>query len=309
MAGRIVLTGATGGLGREVLKHILPLVPHEKLIITSPSPERVRTTWPDLPAEVEVREGDYKRPDTLSVAFAGASTLFLVSYPSIAHAERVNAHIAAIDAAKAAGIKRVVYTSLAFGGDSKAAVMRAHLDTEAYLKASGLEYTIVREGLYAESFPLYFGFFDASYDSDVYVPGDGPIAWAARADLGEATARIIADGLYANETILLSGPAKNVLTLSQLAELCSSILSRPIKLHVVSEDEYVAQHASAAALPRGDPEFLRLWATSYVAMGRGKTGVVTPLLEKLLGRPAKAMVDCLKELVGGERDAIAQYAK
>lgn len=155
---RIVLTGPTGGLGREVLKHILPLVPREQLIVTSPSPARVHDALSDLSAvDVEVREADYTLPTTLPKAFAGADALFLVSYPSVAHEVRVNAHIAAIDAAKAAGIRRVIYTSLAFGGDSKAAVMRAHLDTEAYLKASGLEYTIIREGLYAESFPLYFG--------------------------------------------------------------------------------------------------------------------------------------------------------
>lgn len=81
-----------------------------------------------------------------------------------------------------------------------------------------------------------------------------------------------------------------------------------MRLHVVSEEEYVAHHTNAA-LPRGDPEFLKLWATSYPAMGRGETGVVTPLLEKLLGRPAKTMVDCLKEQVGGERDVLAQYAR
>ena len=127
--------------------------------------------------------------------------------------------------------------------------------------------------------------------------------------MGEATARIIADGLYANETILLSGPAKNVLTLAQLAELGSSILARPIQLHVVHEDQYVARHTNAAALPRGDPEFLRLWATTYVAMGRGETGAVTPLLERLLGRPARAMIDCLKEIMGGEKSVIEQYAK
>ena len=157
MTQKVVLTGTTGGLGREVLKHILPLIPHGDMIITSPSPARVRAEWPNLPADIEVREGDYTRANTLFSAFAGAETLFLISYPSIAHAERVNAHVAAIDAAKAAGIKRIVYTSLAFGGDSKAAVMRAHLDTEAYLKASGVEYTIIREGIYAESFPLYLG--------------------------------------------------------------------------------------------------------------------------------------------------------
>ena len=157
MTGRIILTGATGGLGREVLKHMLTLVPPGKLIVSSPSPSCVRVAWPSLPSEIEIREGDYNRPDTLTSAFAGADTLFLISYPSIARVERVSAHTAAIDAAKVAGIKRVVYTSLAFGGDSQAAVMQAHLDTETYLKASGITYTIVREGIYAESFPLYLG--------------------------------------------------------------------------------------------------------------------------------------------------------
>ena len=141
------------------------------------------------------------------------------------------------------------------------------------------------------------------------MPNDGPIAWVARADLGKATARIIAEGLFANKTMLLSGPATNVLTLAQLAELCSSILERPLKLHVVSEDEYVTQHTDTAALPRGDPEFLRLWATTYVAMARGETGIVTPLLEELLGGPPRLMEVCLKDQVGGERNAIEQYAK
>ena len=157
MAGRIVLLGATGGLGREVLKHILPLVAPEDLIIASPSPARVRATWPDLHTAIEVRKGDYTCPATLSSAFAHADILFLVSYPSITRKERVVAHKAAIDAAKTAGIKRVVYTSLAFGDSGTAVVMQAHLDTESYLKTSGLEYTIIREGLYIEAFPMHMG--------------------------------------------------------------------------------------------------------------------------------------------------------
>lgn len=154
---RIVLLGATGGLGREVLAHILHLVAPNNLIVAGPSPARVRAAWPNLPKEIEIREGDYIRPTTLPGAFAHADVLFLVSYPSIAREERVVAHKTAIDAAKAAGIKRVVYTSLAFGDSGAAAVMQAHLDTEAYLKASGLEYTIIREGLYIEAFPMHMG--------------------------------------------------------------------------------------------------------------------------------------------------------
>ena len=75
---------------------------------------------------------------------------------------RVRNHINAIDAAKRVGITHIYYTSLAFASDSVAAVMQAHLDTEKYLKESGVTYTIIREGIYSESWPLYLGFFDSS---------------------------------------------------------------------------------------------------------------------------------------------------
>jgi uncharacterized protein YbjT (DUF2867 family) len=149
----IILTGVTGGLGWKVLKSLLTLVP--------PSTIRVSTRdLSKLPADVqtsgaELVRGDYSEPASLDAAFAGASAVLLVSYPSIAHAERVRMHTAAIDAAVRAGVAHVFYTSLAFDAAGGAAVMRAHRDTEAYLKASGLTHTIVREGIYSESSPLY----------------------------------------------------------------------------------------------------------------------------------------------------------
>lgn len=154
---------------------------------------------------VEVRKGDYADPDSLRAAFKGADKLLLMSYPSIARELRVRMHKNAIDAAKAVGVKHIYYTSLAFGfgarrglvpvgeAESVAAVMQAHLDTEAYLRTSGLTYTIIREGIYSESWPLYFGFWSPEEGTnEVVIPhGDGAIAWASRVDLGEGTARIL----------------------------------------------------------------------------------------------------------------------
>jgi uncharacterized protein YbjT (DUF2867 family) len=151
----IVLTGATGGLGSQILKHILGLVPASSLRVSTqdPSkiPEQVRSSG------VEIVRGDFGHPNTLDVAFAGADALLIVSYPSIAHEERVQMHTNAIDAAKRAGVNHIFYTSLAFDPAGGAAVMRAHRDSEQYLKESGLTYTIIREGIYSESYPLYFG--------------------------------------------------------------------------------------------------------------------------------------------------------
>jgi uncharacterized protein YbjT (DUF2867 family) len=142
---------------------------------------------------VEVRKGDYSQPLTLDAAFAGGDKLLIVSYPSIAYEVRVNSHKAAIDAAKRVGIKHVYYTSLMFAGDSQAAVMQAHSATEKYLKERGLPYTIIREGIYSESYPLYFGYWKPGREgSEVKVPyGDGGIAWVCRDDLGEGTAKLI----------------------------------------------------------------------------------------------------------------------
>lgn len=95
-------------------------------------------------------------------------------------AARVTSHKNAIDAAVKAGVKHIYYTSLAFGQQSKAAVMRAHLDTEAYLRSRGVTYTIIREGVYMESYPVFLGFLGAG-DDEVIVPGDGGVAWAAGA--------------------------------------------------------------------------------------------------------------------------------
>ena len=164
-----------------------------------------------LSSGVEIRRGDYTDPASLRAAFAGADKLLLVSYPSLG-AHRVPLHRNAIDAAKAAGITHIYYTSLAFGfgardyrdivgeggPESVAAVMQGHLETEAYLRESGVAYTIVREGIYSEAALVYLGSWrpdgaDGSDPDEIVVPhGDGGIAWVDRRDLGEGTAKIMA---------------------------------------------------------------------------------------------------------------------
>ncbi|TFY67010.1 hypothetical protein EVG20_g4096 [Dentipellis fragilis] len=226
----IALTGTTGGLGSQVLKHLLPLVPASQLILSLYNPSLSNTAH--FPAGVTVRRGDFSDPVSLDAAFAGAERLLIVSYPSIKHEVPMRYHANAIDTAKRAGVKHIYYTSLSLADGSVSEVMQAHLHTEKYLKESGVTYTIIREGIYSESYPFYLGFFDKS-KTDVYVPGDGRIAWVSREDLGEGTARIIAGGGFENQTVLLTGPASNNLTLHQLSTSISRILARPLALHIV----------------------------------------------------------------------------
>lgn len=327
-SARVVLTGTTGGLGSAVLKHILSqnIIPPSNLIISLYNPQKAPSSLTELSTlGIDIRHGDYTQPDTLSSAFSDSKVLFLVSYPSIAHKTRVDAHKNAIDAAKRAGVSHVLYTSLAFGGNledsSVAAVMQAHLDTEAYLKASGIAYTIIREGIYSESYPLYLGFFDHKSGGDeVCIPEDGRrgIAWASRDELGEATARLIArvyngdmssSPPILNNSLLFSGP--EVISLSSIASSITDVLSLPrlLRIKYVTMEEYAT---SAAALKRLGPEFARLWATTYEALKRGECAVVTSTLEEVLGRRPKEMKTMLKEVLkddGAAKETIDQYAK
>ncbi|KAI0645006.1 NmrA-like family protein [Trametes meyenii] len=301
---KYVVTGATGGLGSQVFKYLVELVPSSDIVVSLYNP--AGATEEIKRSGAEIRRGDYGDPASLDQAFAGAEKLLLISYPSIAHELRVRHHKNAIDAAKRAGIKHLYYTSLAFASDSVAEVMLAHLDTEKYLKASGLTYTILREGIYSESYPLYFGFYDPAEGKDeVIVPhADGPIAWVGREDLGEGTAKIM--GGFENETRLLSG--SRTITLKEIANKISSLLGRDIRLIVATEGDYVKANVGKHGA-RGEEEFLRKWATTYKALERGELDVVDPLLQQILGRELRPFEDTLKAMLGLHGSVMEQYAK
>lgn len=189
-------TGTSGGLGSVVLDTILD----QKLI--APSEIRLSTysgqtkSTKAIAEGIEVRRGDIREPETLLHAYAGAECVFLVSYPSVGE-ERYVLHRNAIDAAKKAGVKHIIYTSLTFGGvdgeQSGAGVMQAHIKTANYLKASGLSWTIIREAIYAHLWNNFAGFIplEGTDEYDVVIPSDGPNTWASRQDLGEGTGQIV----------------------------------------------------------------------------------------------------------------------
>lgn len=150
---------------------------------------------------IEIRRGNLYDQSTLERSYAGAEVLFLVSFPSMGE-ERYTLHRNAIDAAKAVGIRHIIYTSLSFcggaeGSTSVAQVAHAHLKTEAYLKNSGLTYTIIRMASYAHMWNNYAGFLNLSDNSEggleAVLPNDGLEHWANREELGEAAAVIIAN--------------------------------------------------------------------------------------------------------------------
>lgn len=271
----IVVTGVTGGLGSAVVKHLLQHMPPHEIRGVARNPHDAEKFSGQ---GVEVRRGDFDRPETLDGAFVGAERLLLVSSSGIDYEERFRRHRNAIDAVARARVRHVYYTSLTLGSESTAFVMKAHLATEAYLRASGLAYTILKNGAYVEAWKTYLG--DLS-DDEICIPNDGPINWVARDELAEGTARLLVAGGHVGDALPLTGPAAP--TIAATAELISRRLGRPIGRRVVSREEFVTRRVAT-----GEPKLqAERWASTYDGLARGEFSTVDPLLESLLGRPRK----------------------
>lgn len=299
---------ASGGLGTSTYNHLLTLVSPADVILISRNPDKVPRGYTQ--AGVRTREASYEAaPSDLENAFAGIDVLFLISYPSHVRDYRIRVQLPAVDAARRAGVEHIFYSSLAFAGDgdsatsSAAEVMQAHLATEGHLRhlaeaAPGFTYTVVREGIYSESTPIYTSFFDPrSPDApspdggEILIPHDGKgkgVAWVKRDELGEGSAKLIAQYAsspesfsYVNKIVLLTGNKE--WTLEDSVKVLGEVAGKKgLKIREVGVDEWVQ-------LPQVKEYFLseedaRTWATAWEAIRQGATAAVTGDLEEILGR-------------------------
>ncbi|KAK1722389.1 NmrA family protein [Colletotrichum acutatum] len=285
---------ASGGIGGGTVKHILQRLSPTNLILISRNPNNLSHAR-ELGADV--RQADYDDDESIRNSFRGIKTLFLISYASV---ER---HKFAVDTAIASGVKHIFYGSLGFAGnaqnqESVAHVMKAHLLTERYLHACGKEhpgfdYTIVREGLYTESYPLYTSFFDPARSvNEIKIPHDGAgpgIAWVKREELGEATAELISRYVtepdsfpYRQQTILFSGT--KTLTLSETVDILSEVAKVPVQIKQVSDDEFASQAQVILNFTYRGVDYSKPWASAFEAFRRGEAAAASPLLSELLGR-------------------------
>ncbi|EXJ63102.1 hypothetical protein A1O7_03547 [Cladophialophora yegresii CBS 114405] len=300
----LVLTGTSGNLGSRVLDTLLrqKLIPPSQLIISTSNPSKVPPAAKE--AGIEIREGDFTSPDSLSSSFKGADALFLVSYPSPS-VDRWLHHKAAIDTAKAAGVKTIIYSSLMFGGktgmDSIAGVQQAHIKTIEYLTKTGLQYVIVREGIYAESWWLYAGFqpqtFKKGDTSEItfVIPNDGPVSWVTWDDLGEATAKILQnyEG-YLGQTLNLTGPRAT--SISDVAKIVEKCTGRKVKVNIVGRQEAERYHKENKSVPESGFWVIESWAGWHDGIANGETATVDPLIEDILGRAPRGIEEVADSL-------------
>ena len=280
----IVITGASGQLGRAVVERLLERLPAAELGVSMRDPAK----GSELAGRgVRVRQGDYDDPASLRRAFEGATQLLLVSSNS-GGADTPRQHQSAIEAARDAGARHIVYTShMGASADSHFPPMRHHAATEALLEAFGVAFTSLRNGFYASSGLMQLGHAldrDALDGGTVTAPQDGPVSWTAHADLAEAAALILTDeGRFEGVTPPLTGT--EALDLADLAAIATELGGREVKRTVISDDEHRA-NLSARGVPDAAADMM---VGLYLASRRGEFAATDPALARLLGRAPTSM--------------------
>ena len=281
----IVVTGATGQLGRLIVKHLLSrgVAPAE---ITAVGRNADRLA--DLAQSgVGTAIIDYNDPATLAAAFAGADALMLVSGSEVG--QRVSQHSNAITAAVAAGVSRIVYTSAPAADTSALILAPEHKATEEALHASGVAVTILRNGWYTEN---YASAVQQARENGVYLTsaGDGRVASASREDYAEAAAVVLTTPGHENATYELAGDV--AWTGTEMAAALTEVLERPVVFSSVSPEEHTAI-LTGAGLDGGTVGFV-------VALdGNTRDGLLaggTTELSTLIGRPTTPLVDGLRSV-------------
>lgn len=293
----IVVTGATGQLGSLILRRLIERTPSEGIAASA------RDTGKAAALEalgVRVRQGDFADPSGLAHAFEGATQVLIVSSNAAASGgDPLAQHRCAIDAARRAGARRIVYTSQVSASPVSAFPPgRDHAATEAMLAESGLAWTALRNGFYAHSGLAAMGDFERS--GRIEAPEDGKTAWTTHRDLAEAAAEILLDeGRFDGPTPPLTGG--EALDLADLATLASAVLGRPITRRCISDEE-LRGRLSARGVP---PSVLEIAAGNYRASRAGEFATVDPTLETLLGRRPETMRDVIARRVSSGRDGQA----
>ncbi|TCK21749.1 NAD(P)H-binding protein [Pseudonocardia endophytica] len=283
----IVVTGASGRLGSRIVDRLLERVPPEEVGVSV----RDAASADALAARgVRVREGDFTDPSTLERAFQAADQVLVVS-AAIRGDGAAEANIAAIDAARAAGATRILYTShQASSPTSLFAPQLTHAATEAHLAGLGVPFTALRNGFYVSTLATYL---DEALDTGLLaLPEDGPVSWTAHDDLADAAVVALAEpGVLDGVTAPLTAP--EALDLAAVADTLGDVTGRRIDRVVVDDGQWVAS-AVERGMPAAAAEFT---LGMFRAARRGEFAVTDPTLERILGRPATPVRSYVESVV------------
>jgi NAD(P)H dehydrogenase (quinone) len=280
----IAVTGATGKLGGLVLEALMKAVPANQIVALVRSPENAERF---VSRGVQVRRGDYSEPETLAPALESVERLLLVSGSELGR--RVDQHRAVIEAAKAASVGLIAYTSVLRADSSTLPIAEEHKVTEDILRASGVPFVLLRNGWYIENYterlemPLAHGAF-------LGAARDGRIAAAARDDYAAAAVAVLTTDGHAGKTYELAGD--HPFTMKELASAVSGWTGRELPYRDVPAAAY-RETLARAGLPQWVVELL---VETDLAIARGDLDSSSRDLHALLGRDSRTLAEVLAGL-------------
>ncbi|HHG8773829.1 TPA: SDR family oxidoreductase [Raoultella planticola] len=281
----IAITGATGQLGRLVLQNLLETVPASQIVAIVRNPVKAEALSQQ---GVLVRQADYTDEAAFTAALQGVDKLLLISSSEVG--QRAAQHRNVINAAKAAGVKFIAYTSLLHADKSPLGLHVEHVETEQTLADSGIPYALLRNGWYTEN---YLASAPPALEHGVFIgaAGDGKIASATRADYAQAAARVVAEEGHAGKVYELAGDA--AWTLSELAAELSKQSGKNVVYQNLSEADFAAA-LKGAGLPAGLADML---ADSDIGASKGGLFDDSHTLSTLIGRPTTPLAESIKGIL------------
>lgn len=302
---RIAITGASGQYGRIVTQALIDQGRARDLILMSRTPDKLA----DMAAQgCEVRYGDYDQPASMVAALAGAERLLLISGTRVG--ARVGQHQAAVDAAKAAGVGHVVYTSFIGIDDpaNPAEVRHDHIETERLIRASGLDFTFLRDAHYADAMIVMAGPGVMASGQWISNAGDGREAMVWREDCALCAVAVLAGEGHAGQTYDITGP--DLQSFAEVTALMAEVTGVPLEYVPVSDAQQYAMF-DAVGIPRRpvDDQYVSgiPWnSDDMVSFGRaireGFLAIGSADVQRLLGRPprsVRAMIEAHADMLRG----------
>ena len=297
----ILVTGATGQFGSKTIEHLLSkqVIPTRIIAMVR---DRVKAKSL-LDKGIQVRVGDYTAVDSLIHAFQGVDQLLLVSSSDRGPIENRTAHhINAIKAAQAAQVKHITYTSFIrkadFAHSAIAAFQQSHVESEVFLKNSGVGYTILQNGMYQEMIPVFAGQ-QVGQTGLLYFPaGDGRASYVLREELAEAAAHVLTTDGHLNQVYQLTNTAS--VSFYEIAQELARVLGKEVTYQSPSVSEFDARLKSGG-VPDQYIGMFTMWA---MALSQATLDVNDPTLAKLLGRKPTTVQQFLHQAYGTNETVI-----
>ena len=289
MSAKILVTGATGNFGKKTIELLL-----EKGIAATNISALVRddVKATDLKDKgITIKTGDYDNYESLLAAFQGIDKLLLVSGTDLENRSKQQLNV--VKAAKESGVKHIIYTSFERINETEtspiAFLAKSHIDTDNAIKASGMNYTILRNNLYLDVLPMFLG--EQVLESGIYFPaGEGQAAYVSRNDLAEVAANVLTSEGHENKEYKMNN-IENY-SMKKIAETLSEITNKTVSYFSPTSEEY-KETLKNAGVPN---EYIDMFIGFAEAIKQGEFTIETTDLEKLLGRKPTSLSDFLKQV-------------